>query len=897
MLRHSHPRNGDPTAPAAPHPQVPSTGSGALRVWVYLCVLLSILAITAHQDFGTLRWEMLALATGGFVVSWHRRRRRNTWLKAALVLGCLLAGWDFLRALAAAPYHTSIPLTVFLLWLQVLHSFDLPRRRDLLFSLLTSLVLMAVAAAFSLDLRFTLYLIPYLVAAVAALMLNAAEAAREAAGSGRPAPAAEGATEEAGRAGSGLRILAGLRETAGPAVRAAVPLAALAVLVFLATPRLDGLFITSFPFTPRVPLGPTLDGEVVNPAYPAGAGSGTAVFNPHGYFGFSPTVDLRLRGRLNDALVMRVRAGEPRLWRALVFDVYTGTGWRIGDDRVRRHTAVVPPIEVLRGRDDSDVGRRGARRLIQTFYIERQQPNVAFAAPRVEEIYFPGRHVFVDRYSAVRLPFVLEPGMIYTVVSRVVDPAPAQLAAAGDRYPEELRARYLQVPDTVPQRVRRLASEITEGARTPYERVQRVHRYLWTHFRYDLTIPPQRRPGDAVDDFLFEERRGYCEQFASAMAILLRLAGVPARLATGYTPGTYHPLTGLWEVRNSDAHAWVEVFFPEVGWVEFEPTPGFAEPAALARTAPRWGFEGLARYLRTRWPGLPAWSAGRPGWASPLWAPAAKAALLPILIILVGARMGRRRRPADPRDGVLAAYARFLRVLRRRGLARAETETPREFARRAERALGWTEVRGMTAVVEEALYGPGITPRHVDAARLAADAVAGRAAAEAVVVRVRRAARLRLRRREGEPGRVGVGGEGRNGVSGFTLVELVVVLAILGVLLSLALPRYLGAREGALAAEAHQVLIELKRFAWMHYQEYETWVGVTDPAQLGFVPPPVSGSCWAYEIVPPGGTATQIQMRATGQAGGGRPVKCGLVAGESILVTLFGDGSSTKVGP
>ncbi|MDQ7828341.1 MAG: transglutaminaseTgpA domain-containing protein [Armatimonadota bacterium] len=866
-------------------------------MWVYLCVLLSILAITAHQDFGTLRWEMLALATCGFVVSWYRRRRRNTWLKAALALGCLLAGWAFLRALAAAPYHTSIPLTVFLLWLQVLHSFDLPRRRDLLFSLLTSLVLMAVAAAFSLDLRFALYLTPYLVAAVAALMLNAAEAAREAAGGGRPAPAAERATE-GGRVGSGLRVLAGLRETGSSAVRAAVPLAALAVVVFLATPRLDGLFITSFPFTPRVPLGPTLDGEVVNPAYPAGTAGGTTVFNPHGYFGFSPTVELRLRGRLNDALVMRVRAGEPRLWRALVFDVYTGTGWRIGDDRVRRHTAVVPPIEVLRGRDDSYASSRGARRLIQTFYVEREQPNVAFAAPRVEEVYFPGRHVFVDRYSAVRLPFVLEPGMIYTVVSRVVDPTPARLAAAGDRYPDELLARYLQVPDTVPQRVRRLAEAITAGARTPYERALRVNRYLWTHYRYDLTIPPQRRPGDAVDYFLFEERRGYCEQFASAMAVLLRLVGVPARLATGYTPGTFHPLTGLLEVRSSDAHAWVEVFFPEVGWVEFEPTPGFAEPAALPRTAPRWGFEGLARYLRTRWPGHPDGSAGRPGWASPLWAPAAQAALLLILIILVGARMGRRRRPADPRDGVLAEYARCLRVLRRRGLARGEAETPREFAGRAERALGWPEVRRMTAVVEEALYGPRITPHHLEAIRAAADAVTARAAAKAATARGVTRWRGRLRRGQGGPAGSGPGRDGPDpAASGFTLVELVVVLAILGVLLSLALPRYLGAREGALAAEAHQVLIELKRFAWMHYQEYDTWVGITDPAQLGFVPPPTSGSCWAYEIVPPGGTATEIQMRATGQAGGGRPMKCGLVAGESILVTLFADGSSTKVGP
>src|SRR3972149_10420065 len=124
-------------------------GAPALRVWTALTVLVSVFAITAHEDFGALRFSIAGLVALGFLFSWIRRRRSsNAWVKLLLTAGCLWAAWVFLQALSQGPYHTSIPLTIFLLWLQTLHSFDLPRRRDLLFSVLTSVVLMAVAAAF-----------------------------------------------------------------------------------------------------------------------------------------------------------------------------------------------------------------------------------------------------------------------------------------------------------------------------------------------------------------------------------------------------------------------------------------------------------------------------------------------------------------------------------------------------------------------------------------------------------------------------------------------------------------------------------------------------------------------------------------------------------------------------
>jgi transglutaminase-like putative cysteine protease len=668
------------------------------------------LAITAHEDFGMLRLTIVGLVSAGFVLSWHRRHRRNTAIKALLTLGCLWAGWVFLQSLSQDPYHTSVPLTVFLLWLQTLHSFDLPRRRDLLFSLLSSVVLMAVAAAFSLDVTYGAYFAPYALGACVALIYNAAEAASHGASTseapGRGVPAARTA-----------RLPGGEMLPRGLAVLGMITLVATGL--FLLTPRLPGLFITTLPFTARVPLGERLQGGIVNPAYPQTA-SGNQVFNPNGYFGFGPTVDLRLRGRLNDEVVMRVRSPERRNWRALVFDTYTGSGWQITDHRVTEHAASIPPIELVHGRDDVYAYRGRKGRLVQTFYIQRDQPNVAFAVPRAEQIYLPADHVYVDRYSSVRLPFTLERGMIYTVVSRPIDPEPVRLQATGRHYPGFIRERYLQLPADLPPRVSALASQITAGTRTPYDQVRAVNRYLWIHYRYDLTIGRQRLPGDAVDYFLFEERRGYCEQFASAMVVLLRAVGVPSRLVTGYTPGTVHPLTGLLEVRNSDAHAWVEVFFPEVGWVEFEPTPSFPDPALLGGPGmPLWGWQGFVEFFGARLAAVTP-----PGWVTGL--PRAVGVVFPWLLLAgslgLGALLLMRGpasppRPRLPLVEVLDAYTWMIGLLARRGVRRHPGETPREFAGRARAAVDWPEVDALTALVEAAVFGSaGATPATASAA-------------------------------------------------------------------------------------------------------------------------------------------------------------------------------------
>jgi hypothetical protein len=143
-------------------------------------------------------------------------------------------------------------------------------------------------------------------------------------------------------------------------------------------------------------------------------------------------------------------------------------------------------------------------------------------------------------------------------------------------YPDYIRQKYLQMPSTLPQRVRDLAHRIAGTETNPYDIAEAVESYLRITYHYAPTVraPPPGR--DPVDYFLFDAKEDFCEYFASSMTVLLREMGVPARFVEGYTTGTLDPNTGKYVVKELDAHAWVEAYFPNYGWVEFEPTPSQA---------------------------------------------------------------------------------------------------------------------------------------------------------------------------------------------------------------------------------------------------------------------------------------------------------------------------------
>ena len=180
----------------------------------------------------------------------------------------------------------------------------------------------------------------------------------------------------------------------------------------------------------------------------------------------------------------------------------------------------------------------------------------------------------------------IKKGETYNVETSISFAGEEQLREAGEEYPTWVYARYLQLPNKLPQRVRDLANELATAApaMTPYDKAKAIEAHLKT-FPYTQEIDPPPFDKDGVDYFLFDLGMGYSEYFASAMTVLLRAADVPSRLVTGYTQGE-QVSPGVQLIRDNDTHAWTEVFFPGYGWIAFEPTPGKSVPRIVPLAPP-----------------------------------------------------------------------------------------------------------------------------------------------------------------------------------------------------------------------------------------------------------------------------------------------------------------------
>ncbi len=178
---------------------------------------------------------------------------------------------------------------------------------------------------------------------------------------------------------------------------------------------------------------------------------------------------------------------------------------------------------------------------------------------------------------ALQSPRLMAPGTGYTVEGSISIASEAQLLGAGTTYPRWVTDRYLKLPNSVTPRTRQTAAEVTRGVQTPYEKALAIENYL-RQFEYSESVAPPPYNADGVDYFLFTQRKGHSDYFASAMTVLLRAVEVPTRLVAGYGTGTWDPVAQVIVVRERDRHTWPEAFFPGYGWVVFEPTPIYASP-------------------------------------------------------------------------------------------------------------------------------------------------------------------------------------------------------------------------------------------------------------------------------------------------------------------------------
>lgn len=583
--------------------QVNATGppeeSVALRVAVLMSVMAAGLAVLAQDVAGP---GLTVAVVGGipfaFWFSWWARHRDRFWLKVALAVGAFMVLARFLgtaRTVQPATFaDLQVPLAELFLWVQLLHALDVPARRDLMFSLASSLVLMAVAGVLSVSMAYVPYLVAWSFAASASLIL----AYRSELGELPALPATT--VERRARRAAALVFR--------PVLGVVILVAVLGTVAFLVLPPAGGARALTFPsWLPRlVPLpsspgslsNPSLGSESPNVAERGQAQGGRASF---GYFGFSDRLDTGIRGRPDSTLVMRVRASRPDYWRGQSFATFDGRTWKVSGDRPRPVGGPLPmSLPAAMGEEDRERGTE----FVQTFYVERPGPNLLFAAPTPSELYFPDNRVFVLPDGTMRSGVALDAGAAYTVVSRRLPVSGALLRAADAdaRPPPAAVADTYGGPLPTTERVRRLAADVTADAPTTYDKVRALERWMAANTRYTLDIPPLPRGADASDQFLFVDRQGFCEQIGTSLVVMLRSLGIPARLVAGYVSGERNPFTGLYEVRARDAHAWAEVYFPGVGWQGFDPTAHV--PLAADAAVERAG-AGILSYLTNHLPGVP----------------------------------------------------------------------------------------------------------------------------------------------------------------------------------------------------------------------------------------------------------------------------------------------------
>ena len=485
--------------------------------------------------------------------------------------------------------------------------------------------------------------------------------------------------------------------------------------------------------------------------------------------GFADRIELGHFGTIKDNMrvVMRVEFPQDRersdrtlRMRGISFDHYDGRVWSKSSTREtelpKEELGVWRVLHEVPRDTDSD-----ALTVTQDIYLEplEMDDRMIFGMPQMERLSIENPEL--DRLRRHPVRFYQGTGgdlstrvpsdvaLRYSVQSSLPRRDPQTLNRAAGEVPSRIARPFLQLPEVMDPRVEQLASTITAEATTSFERAVAIERYLRTEYAYSTEGGHNREA--PLEDFLFGRREGHCEYFASAMVVLLRSLGIPARPANGFYGGAYNEYGRFYAVRQADAHAWVEVFFSGHGWLTFDPTPPSAVlvPAqgGLIGSLEEWYdslklqwykwvveydlekqiafFKGIGEAmgdLKQLFPqpkGNPrsrqAWKDGAKEWASrtstwvALLSPFVLAFLWHVGFFHLLARLLMRLRPArrDVPEGAMAAlYDKMLRALEKQGVGRGASETPSELAARL-RAADYpasVAVERVTRGFEEARY-------------------------------------------------------------------------------------------------------------------------------------------------------------------------------------------------
>ncbi|HEX3980103.1 MAG TPA: transglutaminaseTgpA domain-containing protein [Acidimicrobiales bacterium] len=627
-------------------------------------------------------FAIIATAVGNALSYW---RRAQPWPVVKPILAvCAIGGFVWFIVTVshnATPGDISTvegPLAVLFAWVLCTHAFDVPARRDVAYSLAGSAALMAVAAAQSVDLALAAYVVAWVVCGLwglVAMWQSMAEA-------------------------TGIPWL-----TLAFTGLAVVAVAALLVSV-LPAPKVSTSLIFPSSSANSSPVDSPSNLTDGSGSLPAHAASPTGRIGVGGFLGFAKSLDTGVRASLGNEVVLRVRATRPSYWVGQTYDYWNGQSWVQAQEPTNGGHLVKlgfgSPFQIpLEGDQDAPAATGDVD--VQTFYLAQSGPNLVFHADNAQRVYIQSRSLFLTGDGTIVSSASMGSGTVYTVVSDDTTATPEQLrqstmtppagpAVVADALPNASRERYLQLPYAYPKAAA-LAQSITAGIGSPgnpdphtYDKVAAIESWMATHIRYTTDIPPLAPGADAVNSFLFGTRRGFCEQISTATVVMLRTLGIPARETVGYVPGSYNPITDLYDVEAKDAHAWVQVWFPGYGWQNFDPTAD----VPLANPSPG---SVLARSTGHTLAHLP-------------WVPIG--VVLAAVIVVVAVRRRRRLRPATWAHQVAADLERGGARL---GRARRSDETLSAYGERLAAAVPVSRdgIIAATTVVERYAYG-GVEP-------------------------------------------------------------------------------------------------------------------------------------------------------------------------------------------
>lgn len=445
--------------------------------------------------------------------------------------------------------------------------------------------------------------------------------------------------------------------------------------------------------------------------------------------GFSENVNLGdIRKILRSPLVVMriIPEGNPRQflgvkWRGVGLTSFDGRNWF--NDNTEQFPLQPASFQRFVLPEPDGWQQRPRRPLRYRVLRTALSTDVLFVAAEPQELSGQIRLLSLDQTSSLHSPQHSYVPLGYDVVSDAGLPSAQTLRLAPTEYPPDIRLVYLRLPDVTPQ-VGDLARNVTAKANNNYDRAIALQDYLRNNYRYTLD-PPAIEPSDPIGSFLFKSKSGYCEYFAAAMAVMLRTLDVPSRLVNGFQTGAYNRIGKDFVVRARDAHSWVEAYFPNYGWVPFDPTPpdpnpviagawddyvdafglfwsewvinyDFGHQVRLAREleqdSRQFQREFRQRSAKLREQGI------RLAYRIEGWLMSHKLLVLllmvAVLTTLIAAEkgsslaelrflwawnFGRRDATLSPHEATLT-YQRLLKVLRKKGFQKPAAQTPREFA-------------------------------------------------------------------------------------------------------------------------------------------------------------------------------------------------------------------------